>query len=100
MAAAESSQTSWQISKNSLKERNKHMFNNILISDVNFSVKDSNTDRQQSLVIPAHKYILAISSPVFSFMFYGQMPDTSDTIELPDYDCREFSGISTLSLLR
>ena len=71
------------------------MFNNTLISDVKFSVKDSNTDRQQPLVIPAHKYILAISSPVFFAMFYGQMLDTSDTIKLPDCDSDSF-----LELLR
>ena len=35
-------------------------------------------------VIPAHKFVLAISSPVFFAMFYGQMMETKDSIELPD----------------
>ena len=34
--------------------------------------------------IPAHKFVLAISSPVFFAMFYGQMAETTDSIELPD----------------
>ena len=71
------------------------MFNNTLISDVKFSMKDSNSDRQQSVVIPAHKYILAISSSVFFAMFYGEMAEPGDTIELPDCDSESF-----LELLR
>ena len=35
-------------------------------------------------VIPAHKFVLAISSPMFFAMFYGQMIQTKDSIELPD----------------
>ena len=35
-------------------------------------------------VILAHKFVLAISSPVFFAMFYGQMMETKDSIELPD----------------
>ena len=35
-------------------------------------------------VIPAHKFVLAISSPVFFAMFYGEMAETKDSIELPD----------------
>ena len=71
------------------------MFNNTLISDVKFSMKDSNSDRQQSVVIPAHKYILSISSSVFFAMFYGEMAEPGDTIELPDCDSESF-----LELLR
>ena len=35
-------------------------------------------------VIPAHKLVLAIGSPVFEAMFYGELAETSDSIELPD----------------
>ena len=38
-------------------------------------------------MIPAHKFVLAISSPVFYAMFYGEMTETADTIQLPDCDC-------------
>ena len=46
-----------------------------------------------SKVIPAHKLVLAIGSPVFYAMFYGQMADTRDSIELPDY---EYEGLLEL----
>ena len=96
MAAAESPKTDWQITKSSLKERNKHMFNNSLISDVTFSVNNSSAHQQQSaLLIPAHKYVLAISSPVFFAMFYGRMADAARTVELADCDSDSF-----LELLR
>jgi len=36
------------------------------------------------MVIPAHKFMLAISSPVFYSMFYGQLAETSVSVELPD----------------
>jgi len=35
-------------------------------------------------VIPAHRFVLSISSPVFEAMFYGELAETSDSIELPD----------------
>ena len=37
-------------------------------------------------VIPAHKLVLAIGSPVFEAMFYGELAETTDSIELPDCD--------------
>ena len=96
MASSQCFPSDWQISKTSLKERNKHMFNNSLITDVSFSVKASSAQEEKSaLLIPAHKYVLAISSPVFFAMFYGHMADGSRTVELADCDSDTF-----LELLR
>ncbi|KAK3729800.1 hypothetical protein QZH41_003413 [Actinostola sp. cb2023] len=44
---------------------------------------DPNCDGDK-VTIPANKYILAISSPVFEAMFYGQLAETRPTIDLPD----------------
>ena len=44
-------------------------------------------------MIPAHKLVLAIGSPVFFAMFCGQMADTRDSIELAD--C-EYEGVLEL----
>ena len=71
----------WQTSKSTLLERNKYMFNNPVISDIKFAFP--NHDKR---VIPAHKYVLAISSPVFFAMFYGGLPETRETIEIADCD--------------
>lgn len=56
----------WQISRSSLRDRNKYMFNRELFSDVRFLV-----GRAEKTSIPAHRYVLAISSPVFSSLFYA-----------------------------
>ena len=47
------------------------------------------------MVIPAHKFLLAVRSPVFFAMFCGEMAEKSDTIDLPD--C-EYDGV--LEMLR
>lgn len=73
-------------------DRNKFIFNRELLSDVKFVVPVSNGNR---LVIPAHKFILAISNPVFCAMFYGPMAETKNSIDLSHYEYE-----SMLELLR
>ena len=75
----------WQTKSSSIGERTKFVFNKELLSDVKIIVPVSSDKSEiESKVIPAHKFVLAISSPVFYAMFYGQMADTRDSIELPD----------------
>ena len=74
----------WQTKLSSIAERTKFIFNNELLSDVKFVVASSTDEGESKKVIPAHKFVLALSSPVFFAMFYGQMADTKDSIELPD----------------
>ena len=78
----------WQTKLLTVKERTAYIFNNELLSDVQFIVPVSNGEFSESkkanMVIPAHKFVLPISSPVFHTMFFGKMAETSDSIELPD----------------
>ena len=61
------------------------MFNNGLFSDVKFVVqKAAQGESESKQVIPAHKFVLSIGSPVFEAMFYGELAETTDSIELPD----------------
>ena len=60
------------------------MFNNDLYSDVKFVVCKTDAESESKQMIPAHKLVLAISSPVFEAMFYGELAETRDSIELPD----------------
>ncbi|XP_015777435.1 PREDICTED: BTB/POZ domain-containing protein 6-like isoform X2 [Acropora digitifera] len=78
-------QENWQTNCTSISQRTKYIFNTVLLSDVKFIAPVSNGE-SESKVIPAHKLVLAIGSPVFFAMFYGQMADTRDSIELPDCD--------------
>ena len=78
-------QENWQTYCTSISQRTKYIFNTVLLSDVKFIAPVPNGE-SESKVIPAHKLVLAIGSPVFFAMFYGQMADTRDSIELPDCD--------------
>ena len=73
------SDAKWQIRRDTLLERNKYMFNNSLMSDVKFVFPNKQT-------IPAHKYVLAISSPVFFAMFYGGLAEQGETVDITDCD--------------
>ena len=79
----------WQTKRPTISERTKFIFNNELLSDVKFVAPASNIEsesRKSRKSIPAHKFVLAISSPVFYAMFYGEMAETASTIEVPDCD--------------
>ena len=76
----------WQTKRPTIKERTTFIFNNELLSDVKFVVPASIGKSESKKVIPAHKFVLAISSPVFFAMLCGKMAETSDSIELPDCD--------------
>ena len=79
----------WQTKRPTISGRTKFIFNNELLSDVKFLAPASNIEsesRKSQKSIPAHKFVLAISSPVFYAMFYGEMAETASTIELPDCD--------------
>jgi len=62
------------------------MFNNGLLSDVMFVVHDSEGGSENMIKIPAHKFLLAISSPVFYAMFYGELAEKKDSIDISDCD--------------
>lgn len=79
----------WQAKRGTVVERNKYMFNNPLLSDIKFSFPGNDT------IIPAHKHVLAVSSSVFFAMFYGDLAETRDTIDIIDCDPDTF-----LSFLR
>ena len=67
----------WQTVIPTIRERSKFMFDNELFSDVKFVARSKQK-------IPAHKFVLSISSPVFEAMFYGELAETTDSIELLD----------------
>ena len=81
----------WQAYRETIRERNRYMFNNSLMSDIHFSVGMSDeTDETRKQTVPAHKYVLGISSPVFYAMFYGSLAETEDTVEIPDSNYESF----------
>ena len=72
--------------RRTIRERCKFMFNNELLSDVKFVVRDSEGGSESMKEIPAHKLLLAISSPVYYAMFYGELAEKKDLIDISDCD--------------
>ena len=68
----------WQSTKNTILERNRHMFNNPDMSDINFTCEGSDK------AFYAHKYVLGTSSTVFHAMFYGELAVKDSTVHLSD----------------
>ena len=77
-------EVNWQAARPTIRERTKFMLNNDLFSDVKFVVRKSYGESESKQVIPAHKFVLSIGSPVFEAMFYGELAETRESIELPD----------------
>ena len=74
----------WQTTRATIRERSKFMFDNDLFSDVKFVVPKAVGETESKQVISVHKLVLSFSSPVFEAMFYGELAETGDSIELPD----------------
>ena len=76
----------WQTTRPTIRERTKFLLNNDRLSDVKFVVRKANSKgkSESKKVIPAHKFVLSISSPVFEAMFYGELAEAQASIELPD----------------
>ena len=64
------------------------MLNNELLSDVKFVARDYEGGSESKKKIPAHKFLLAISSPVFYAMFYGELAEKKDSIDISDCDLK------------
>ena len=69
----------WQSTKNTILERNRHMFNNSDMSDISFTCEEG-SDK----TFYAHKYVLGTSSAVFHSMFYGGLAMKDSIVSLPD----------------
>lgn len=76
-------ETPW--TKKSLAERNKCMWNNSCLADVEFSFPESSRD-DKCVVVPAHSYILAISSPIFFNMLTGDSKNRKTIVSITDCD--------------
>ena len=82
----ESSDTTWQ--SQTLVERNKYMYNNSVTSDIRLTFGNN----QSGEVLYAHKYLLAISSPVFNELLFSKPEKIITHIYLPDCDNETITG--------
>lgn len=77
----------WQTKRKTIRERVAFMLNNPLMSDISFVTKDLSG---AEVIFSAHKFVLAVSSPVLYAMFYGELAESETKIKLPDCDSESF----------
>jgi hypothetical protein len=75
-----SKEPAWQ-SNRLFEETNWRMLQDERLCDVTFLVGSAKEEK-----IMAHRFILASRSPVFFTMFCGSLPETSQTIGVPDIE--------------
>ncbi|XP_058817616.1 BTB/POZ domain-containing protein 2-like [Topomyia yanbarensis] len=82
----------WQCSCLDIKSRLKYMHETGTMSDCEFLVgKEPEGEK-----VVAHKFVLAMASPVFNTMFYGALSAKNDEpIRVPDIDAHEFKKLMT-----
>ena len=66
------------------RKGNRPLFNNPKLSDVRFLVEGQ--------TVYGHKQTLALGSPVFESMFYGELKEQGDVIEIKDLTLAGFKN--------
>ena len=87
LMASKEENEGWQTTRKTLTERVEFLLNNSLMSDVSFVVRNASGVEES---IAAHKFVLAVRSPVFYAMFYGDLAESKNKIVLPDCDSESF----------
>lgn len=79
----------WQLRCTELKQRGAHLLQSGQWSDCSFLVGSE----PHQVVVPAHKLILAMASPVFEAMFYGGMAEGNEPIPILDVQPDAFKAL-------
>lgn len=79
----------WQNNYQKIRDRGQHLLDSEKWADCRFLV---GTPPNQKL-LQGHKLILAMASPVFERMFYGNLPDKTDPIVIPDVQPEAFHAM-------
>ncbi|KAK7116544.1 BTB/POZ domain-containing protein 1-like [Littorina saxatilis] len=87
--AANAAPFNWQSQKISVKERLAFLYNTDTMADVQFLIgREPNTQ-----LVPAHKFVLSMSSAVFDALFNGGMATSESVIQIPDVEPSAFLAL-------
>ena len=87
--AANAAPFNWQSQKTTVKDRLAFLYNTDTMADVHFLIgKDPNTQ-----LVPAHKFVLSMSSAVFDALFNGGMATMESVIQIPDVEPSAFLAL-------
>lgn len=79
----------WQNSLTEIKDRGQYLLHSEKWADCRFLVGTPPNQR----IISGHKLLLAMASPVFERMFFGNLPDKTDPIIIPDVQPEAFEAM-------
>lgn len=79
----------WQTSCHELKDRGEHLLKSGKWADCHFLVGAE----PNQIMLPAHKLIMSMASPVFDAMFNGGLPEKNDPIEILDVQPEAFKAL-------
>ncbi|EDW26565.1 GL12915 [Drosophila persimilis] len=79
----------WQNNLTAIKDRGQYLLQTEKWADCRFLVGTSPNHR----IIAGHKLLLAMGSPVFERMFFGNLPDKTDPIVIPDVQPEAFEAM-------
>ncbi|EDW66045.1 uncharacterized protein [Drosophila virilis] len=79
----------WQNSLTEIKDRGQYLLHSEKWADCRFLVGTPPNQR----IIAGHKLLLAMASPVFERMFFGNLPDKTDPIIIPDVQPEAFEAM-------
>ncbi|ALC49380.1 CG17068 [Drosophila busckii] len=79
----------WQNSLTEIKDRGQYLLHSEKWADCHFLVGTPPNQR----LIAGHKLLLAMASPVFERMFFGNLPDKTDPIIIPDVQAEAFEAM-------
>lgn len=79
----------WQYGLTEIKDRGQYVLHSEKWADCRFLVGTPPNQR----IISGHKLLLAMASPVFERMFYGNLPDKTDPIIIPDVQPEAFEAM-------
>jgi len=81
----------WQVSRHEIKARGQYLLETGKWADCHFLVGQQ--------MLPGHKLMLAMASPVFEAMFYGGLPEKNDPITILDVQPDAFKALLEYTLL-
>ncbi|SPP78492.1 uncharacterized protein LOC117581603 isoform X1 [Drosophila guanche] len=79
----------WQNNLTAIKDRGQYLLQTEKWADCRFLVGTAPNHR----IIAGHKLLLAMGSPVFERMFFGNLPDKTDPIVIPDVQPEAFEAM-------
>ncbi|KAI5651452.1 BTB/POZ domain-containing protein [Phthorimaea operculella] len=83
----------WQVKFAEIRLRSAYLFRSRQWTDCSFKFETDGGAEEAGDTLEAHKLILAMASPVFAAMFYGEVGEKESPVQISDIDMLTFSRL-------